>query len=71
MEDKSLRNVHFTAFYSVNGIQNLRPTKGRFHRWADDLINEDEKWFSRTVGIVEDLDGNIFKVPIEKIMFSE
>lgn len=71
MEHNTMRSVYFSAFYAVNGWKNLEPTIGKFHRWADDPICIDEKWFARTVGIVEDLEGNIFKVPIERITFSE
>ncbi|WP_175635092.1 PH domain-containing protein [Pedobacter ghigonis] len=70
MNRNELTKITYSACYTVNGIKyNKTPISGKFHKWADDPIYENEKWFARTVGIVEDENGKVFKAPCDAICF--
>jgi hypothetical protein len=71
MNIKNYRKLTFDAFYDPQNdhVKDTSVKKGYFHRWADDYVITDDGRFSITVGIVEDTQGNVFRVPIGKIIF--
>ena len=65
-----LREATFLAHYTANGVKYEKdPIHGKFHRWADDPIYEDEKYFPRTVALVEDQNGKVYKVLADYLTF--
>jgi hypothetical protein len=47
----------------------MKETQGYFHRWANDIVSAHGNYFTRTVGLVEAIDGTVYKVPPERIVF--
>lgn len=70
---EELRRAFIKGYLTVNGYKSLNPIlKVNFHRWADDVIYEDDKAFSRTIGIVEDSEsGQVYNVLPKDITFEK
>ncbi len=65
-----LQEVTFNKYYKEDKVVELeQPFHGYFHRWADEPIYLDEKYFNRTFGIVSDDHGRCYSVPTDTVHF--
>jgi len=68
MEREDLRPAKFDAYYDGELPYGCNKKDGYFHRWADDVVTDSsDQYYQRVVGIIEDVDGKIYKVPPDSI----
>lgn len=68
---RELRKVTYKSYITVNRPTNLKvPKVGWFHQFVEDPIYEDERYFSRTIAIIEDFEtGQIYNVFPDQLQF--
>lgn len=68
MDREDLRPAKFDAYYEGEHFSSCAEKKGYFHRWADDaFMDNSDNYYQRVVGIIEDIDGKVYKVPPEAL----
>jgi hypothetical protein len=64
MEREELRPANFNAYYDDEFPTHCNEQDGYFHRWANDaFMDSSDTYHQRVVGIIENLDGKVFKLP--------
>jgi len=68
--NQGLRPAVITKYLTLMGAKNLNPAMNvYFHLWAEEAIYLDDMPFKRHYGIVEDLEGQVYKIPPEALKF--
>lgn len=72
MSKSKLRPVEFTNYYVDSVVRGFKePREGLFHQWGEIIAVDNDKYFSITVAVAEDQEGQVYMVMPQTMRFTD